>query len=485
MSESIDKRVLECAGKGVKLDEDGSIVKFILKEGNDEVFPEEGDEVVTHYTGYLEADGSIFDSSRQRNQHFDFVLGQGKVIKGWDVGFASMKAGEEAVLTLKADAAYGATGSPPTIPPNATLIFHVELISFGPKKKEKWDMSTAERIEEASASKLEGNELFKAKKYTESYKKYEEGLDFVNFLTDATEDEQKVGNTLKLSLQLNAAQAAIRNTEFADAIKMCGEALKLEVENVKALYRRGVAHSSAGNFREAKNDLMKGLGLEPTNGAIKKELILLKNRISNSKLKERNIFGNMFKKGSGFYDDKRIVPKELEHDQHTEVVNCFFDIQIGDEEVERVEMELFKDTVPKTVENFRCLCTGEKGSGLHYKGSGFHRVISGFMIQGGDFTKGDGTGGKSIYGDKFDDENFVSKHTQKGLLSMANAGPGTNGSQFFITTAETPHLDGKHVVFGRVSKGMEFIEKVEKLETGSNDKPLKAVTIVDCGEVKA
>merc|ERR1712070_981600 len=137
----------------------------------------------------------------------------------------------------------------------------------------------------------------------------------------------------------------------------------------------------------------------------------------------------------------------------------------------------------------KALCTGEKGVGklgkpLHYKGSTFHRVISNFMLQGGDFTNGDGTGGESIYGEKFSDENFKLKHTEPLLLSMANAGPGTNGSQFFITCAATPHLDGKHVVFGKVIEGHEFVRTVEGTKTGANDKPDLDCVIADCGELK-
>merc|ERR1712137_958552 len=163
----------------------------------------------------------------------------------------------------------------------------------------------------------------------------------------------------------------------------------------------------------------------------------------------------------------------------------FLDISIGDKEIGRVVFELFADVVPKTAENFRVLCSGERADeGLTYKGSTFHRVIKGFMIQGGDFTNGNGTGGESIYGTKFNDENFVSTHTEAGLLSMANSGPNTNGSQFFITSGPTPHLDGKHVVFGRVTKGMDIVEKIENLETGSDDKPAEDVVVSDCGEIK-
>jgi cyclophilin family peptidyl-prolyl cis-trans isomerase len=235
-------------------------------------------------------------------------------------------------------------------------------------------------------------------------------------------------------------------------------------------------------LKEGKAILMQAYKLDPKNKAVIKELRALKKVAAAEKAKAKSKFGGAFSKVS-MYDEKPVADSDVAHTGP----KVFFDIEEGGESLGRVVFQLYQDTTPKTAENFRALCTGEKGTTstgvkLHYKGCSFHRIIKDFMIQGGDFTRGDGTGGESIYGEKFDDENFRVKHTTPGLLSMANAGPNTNGSQFFITTSVTKHLDGKHVVFGKVIEGMDVVRELEKVKV-NDSKPVQDCVIADCGEL--
>ncbi|OSC98540.1 hypothetical protein PYCCODRAFT_993814 [Trametes coccinea BRFM310] len=167
----------------------------------------------------------------------------------------------------------------------------------------------------------------------------------------------------------------------------------------------------------------------------------------------------------------------------------FFDVSIDNQPSGRIIFELFNDTAPKTCENFRALCTGEKGLSplserpLYYKNSIIHRSIKDFMIQGGDFTKRNGTGGESIYGGPFPDEDLSRPLDAPGLLCMANKGPNTNNSQFFVTLRDCPHLNGKHVVFGRVIRGFEVVQRIAEVPTDEKDRPRVPVVIANCGEL--
>lgn len=205
--------------------------------------------------------------------------------------------------------------------------------------------------------------------------------------------------------------------------------------------------------------------------------------IDNVEEKGRCVVLELIKKDFGRWE--YLLRSQYMPPDTTVTVRTYLDLAIDGEAAGRVELGLYGNQVPRTADNFRALCTGEKGVGaagkqLRLDGSTFHRIIPGFMLQGGDFTNADGTGGESIYGRTFADENFGIKHEKAGLLSMANSGPDTNGSQFFITVAETPWLDGKHVVFGEVISGMEIVKRVEALGDSSG-KPSKAVTITACG----
>ena len=189
-------------------------------------------------------------------------------------------------------------------------------------------------------------------------------------------------------------------------------------------------------------------------------------------------------------ENQQLLNEDNEQNNEVEYVNengegrdPYFEIQIGDKNVGRIVFELIDDVVPKTCENFRHLCSKglNQGEPPAYKGSIFHRIIEDFMIQGGDFTNHNGTGGRSIYGNKFEDESFELKNNQPGILSMANAGTNTNGSQFFICTQPAPHLDGKHVAFGIVKEGYDIVEMLNGIETDGNDKPIQTCKIINCG----
>lgn len=234
---------------------EGKLRKIVHQEGEGES-PQKGQEVFALYRGTLE-NGSEFDSNQNRDDPFSFVLGQNRVIKGWEAGFASMKKGERATLICSPDYAYGARGSPPKIPPNSTLKFEVELLDFKDKKKEKWEYSDEEKLAEANSAKAIGNERLKQGDYLGAVHSYKDGLEFVEFET-SSEAKQLVN-----ILRLNTAQAYLKINKYFDVIEFCTKVLKEEPDNMKALYRRGVAYNRSQDFGKAETDFKELLRLDP------------------------------------------------------------------------------------------------------------------------------------------------------------------------------------------------------------------------------
>lgn len=264
---------------------------------------------IVHYTGRL-MDGSIFDSSIERNTTFKFTLGQG-VIEGWSIGFASMKKGEKAVLQCGPNYAYGAGGSPPKIPPNATLRFTVELINYGPKRKETWQMKSNEKVEEADKRKNEGNRAFTGGDLYGALEEYKEGWKVIEYLNEEsvasydplTENSKTLLRTLHVTLQSNMAMVYLKLENYREAMKAADTALKHDPNHAKSLFRRGTARAHIGMHEEAKADLQQAAKLAPTDAGIRAELERIKQIIQTAREREKKAFSGIFNKQNFSLDE--------------------------------------------------------------------------------------------------------------------------------------------------------------------------------------
>lgn len=279
----------------------GGLKKEVLAEGSGD-FPPDGFEVVAHYTGRL-LDGTIFDSSVGRGQPFKFVIGKGQVIKGWDRGFATMRKGEKAFLTCGPGYAYGAAGSPPAIPPNATLVFEVELLGYNAKKKQAYEMNAREKLAAAEESKAEGNRAFTSGDVITAWSCYDEGWRVIEWVTPEsdyenpfTEEEKAALKALKVTLKTNAAMCHVKRKAWPEAAKDATEALKHDAHNAKALFRRGTARAHMGLLEEAKADLAAALAAAPADAGIKAELERVRGLEKAAREREKKAFGGLFKK---------------------------------------------------------------------------------------------------------------------------------------------------------------------------------------------
>jgi peptidyl-prolyl isomerase H (cyclophilin H) len=472
-----------------KLVEDGGVTKKVLVPGYGEGKPGQGQVVIILFACRL-PDGKVVDSVSDPRWAAMFRTDSETMFKGMHVAVLSMKRGEVARYRVKAPYAFGDKGND-KVPANSDVELEIEMLDFHDHWRHMIDLTDKERLEFTKTIKATGNEHFKEKRLKAAAHFYSEGITYIETLVNP--DYAKTGPEvveLRRSLYLNQSVVCNSLSDWHSTIKYCTSIIEKEPNVAKARYLRGVALFKVGRYDEALGDLKEAHRLSPDDAKVVETMREIQEFKAKQKEIEKKKYQKIFASEHLYQEVNPRVTTALQKFPPYDPSNprVFFELKVGPRDSKMLIFELIKTKVPKTVENFRVFCTGEKVHPYRpytYKDSYFHRVIKNFMIQGGDIQKRDGTGGYSIYGDTFDDENFYLPHSQAGILSMTNQGKkNTNGCQFFITFKKTPWCDGKNVAFGRLIKGFDFLlNELQVLDvTKEFQIPKLPIKIVNCGE---
>ena len=464
-----------------KITDDGGVLKKTLKEGIGSM-PVDGNEVKLNYEAKHKK--TLYDKNED-NKPVSIKIGAHQGIKGLEIALRTMKVGEVSRFIFKPEYAYGNKKPHPFIPENATIKYQIELLEIVGRNAQIDSMAYVDKVEKARIIKEEGVEKFKAGNYIEARDKFEEAVKYLDKFENKDAENEQEGCQLYQSVLTNLCNCCNKLKEYYSVISHAKLGLKINDKLPKLYYFRTIAYAHTAEIERAEKDIQSLENLLSEEEKKTAGIDFLKQLVEKKKI-ELNTHMKKFSKSAFshdvYKDEGNQKPKSPSKESNEKNPIVFLDIKIGKNPKKRVKIELFQNKVPKTVNNFRSLCTGEKN--ITYKGSKFFRVIKNVFIQGGDFEKNDGTGGYSIYGEKFEDESFYYSHSREGLLSMINEGKNTNGSQFFITLRDLTWYDEKHVVFGQVISGMEHIKEIQEVKVDDDDKPEEEIIIENCGEIK-
>ena len=470
----------------INITEDEGIKKKILKKGEGGN-PKEGNTVVINYIGKYQ--DKIFDQSNE-NDSFSFTLGENKVIKGWEIAVKTMKLGEKAEFIMTSEYTYGDKQVNEDIPPKSTLTFEIELKGINYKSTEDSleNLTYEEKLQWGKLLKKNGVDKFKENDIQGARECFVKALSFLRYMSPQKEEE-KEGIDLFLAILSNICNCYNKEKDYDSVFKFATIGINIRPTQ-KLLYFRTIASAYLEGVESAEKDLNELINLFSANNEQNSEeveqtinylksIIEIRKKIYLEKNKKysRAIFRQIY------YNNKSIkheiiLPRKIPNINNPFV---FLEIKINDEIIGKIEIELFRDIVPITVENFRLLCNGTE-NGLTYKNSEFTKLIKDFGLYGGELQNNKDKD-KCIYGEYFDDENYTYCHCRRGLLTMDNDGKNKNNSKFIITLKYIPWFDGKHVVFGQIIKGLEILNQIEDIETDNDDKPLKKIMIINCGEI--